>query len=244
MENQLELLFDKITEKMAIQTKEITESVTKSIMKTLEEKMAVVLDENKELKNKVNTLENKIKYLEEEKRRNNLILFGVKESEQTGSLIDYIRTVIERETNITIHPHEINNAYRLGAKEKPVRPLLVSFTSTWKKNQILRSKKNYTPGFYIKEDYSKEILEKRKTLIPELIQLRESGKIAYIKKDTLIVKDKKEINDAKRKRDQIESPNKSPQQSVKLAPKKINKTNIFNYVARSRSASVTEAKNQ
>lgn len=245
MENQLELLYNKISEKMTAQTIEITDLVTRSVMKTLEEKLIEILEENKHLKSKVNILEKKVEFLEEEKRKNNLILFGVKESEWNGSLIEDIKIIIEKETNINIQPHEINKAYRIGIKGKYARPLLVSFTSTWKRNLILRCKNKFTPGFYIKEDFSKAILEERKKLIPLLIQEREKGKIAYLKKDKLIVKDKMDSNDAKRKRDQVDSPNKSPTQLDTSAPKKVNKTNnLNNFIARSRPTPFIDSKNQ
>ncbi|OWR55397.1 hypothetical protein KGM_215450 [Danaus plexippus plexippus] len=39
---------------------------------------------------------------------------------------------------------------------------------------------------YISEDYSKEVLEKRKTLQAELVKVREKGNIAYLKYDKFI----------------------------------------------------------
>lgn len=239
----MEILLTKIKEQMSMQTKEITESVTKSVMESMDEKLAAVLEENKTLKTKVETMQNKISFLEDEKRRNNLIFFGMSEEEQGGSVIDYIKQVIEKETNITIEPYEINRAQRLGPKTKKARPLLVSFTSLWKRNIILRNKKKVSGGIYIKEDFSKEVLEKRKELIPQLIEEREKGKIAYIKKDKLIVLDTKEKTNVKRKREQVESPSKSPGQAGTSAPMKINKTNMFNYITRGRSTSLSESKN-
>lgn len=239
----MEVLLSKIKKQMSIQTKEITESVTKSVMERMDEKLAVVLEENKELKTKVGMMQTKINFLEDEKRRNNLIFFGVNETEQGGSIIEFVKTLIEKETKVTIQPHEINKAHRLGVRGKESRPLLVSFTTIWKRNMILRNKNNLSGGINIKEDFSKEVLEKRKELIPQLLQEREKGKIAYIKKDKLIIRDSKEDNNVKRKRDQVESPESSPNQATTSAPKKINKTNMFNYITRGRTTSLSESKN-
>ncbi|XP_052745839.1 uncharacterized protein LOC128199637 [Bicyclus anynana] len=228
MENQMELLLNKIKEEMALQTKQITETVLES----LDKKLASVIEENKALKTKVETLQHKIDSLEDNKRRHNLIFFGVNEMEQEGSLIDYTKTIIERETNTNIQSYEINTVQRLGAKGKGTRPLLVGFTSIWKRNQILRNK--YKKGdltrsdISIKEDYSKEVLLKRKELVPQLLQEREKGKIAYLKKDILIIKDPKETNQFKRKRDSKESPNDKTN-TTRPASKKTNTNNILDY---------------
>lgn len=75
-----------------------------------------------------------------------------------------------------------------------------------------------------------------------MLQERQKGKIAFIKKDKLIVKDPEEDNKVKRKRDQVESPNNSPGQATKIAPKK-NKISLQNFITRGRSASLSETKN-
>ncbi|CAH2104093.1 unnamed protein product [Euphydryas editha] len=223
MENQMELFFEKIKEQMSVQTKQITELVTR-----------------------IEMLQHKINFLEDNKRRHNLILFGVSESEQEGSLLDYVKTTIEKETKITIQPHEINTVQRLGAKGKGTRPLLVSFTSIWKRNLILKNKnRKHNPTkstITIKEDFSKDVLLKRKELIPQLLQEKEKGKIAYLKKDKLIIIDPKEANPMKRKRNPKESPNdktNTNRPSFKIP----NTSNIFDYMTRARSSSCSDLKN-
>lgn len=238
----IEMLLNKIKEQMAIQTLEITEAVTKSVSNNMDEKIAVILEENKSLKTKVEVMQQKINYLEDEKRKNNLIFFGVSEAEQDSNIIDYIIRVIGKEAKITLQPSEINRAYRLGPKGSKTRPVLVSFTTTWKRNLILGNRNKFGSSIYIKEDHSKETLEKRKELIPQMLQERQKGKIAFIKKDKLIVKDPEEDNKVKRKRDQVESPNNSPGQATKIAPKK-NKISLQNFITRGRSASLSETKN-
>lgn len=224
---------------MALQTIEITESVSKR----MDEKLAAVMEENKCLKKEIETMKQKLKYLEEEKKKANLIFFGVKEEKTEGSLIDYVIKTIEKDTEISVQPFEINKAVRLGQNSGKTRPLLVSFTTTWKRNLIFRCKNKFSSGIYIKEDFSKETLEKRKELVPVMLEERKKGNIAYIKKDKLIVKDPKEDNMVKRKRDQIESPHSSPTQETTSAPKKINKFNMNKFVTRKKSASISEPKN-
>ncbi|CAH2106983.1 unnamed protein product [Euphydryas editha] len=188
MENQssMDPLLNKIKEQMALQTIEITAAITESVSKSLDEKLAALLEENKSLKQEVAIMKQKLNYLEDEKKKTNLIFFGINETEKNNQLIENVTKIIEKETKIPIQPFEINKAFRLGSKGTNARPILVSFTSTWKRNQIFKNKKNCTSGsgIHIKEDFSKETLERRRELIPRMLQERQKGKIAYIKKKT------------------------------------------------------------
>ncbi|GBP13561.1 Histidine triad nucleotide-binding protein 3 [Eumeta japonica] len=75
----------------------------------------------------------------------------------------------------------------------------------WKKHLILKNKPNLPQDVNIKEDYPKEILDKRKQLQPQVEEEIKKGNIAYIKYDKLIVKKPKE-NREKRKRETSDSP--------------------------------------
>ncbi|CAH2093518.1 unnamed protein product [Euphydryas editha] len=183
---------------MSVQTKQITESVIRSVLESIDKKLRSIIEENETLKTKVEMLQHKINFLEDNKRRHNLIFLGVSETEQDVFLLDYTKTTIEKETKITIQPHEINTVQRLGTKGKGTRPLLVSFTSIWKRNLILKNKKrkqNPTKStITIKEDFSNDVLLKRKELIPQLLQEKEKGnrkEFSYLKKDKLIIIDPK-----------------------------------------------------
>lgn len=236
----MEKFWEKLKEQMAAQTKEITEAVTRNVTESINEKLITLIEENKSLKTDVKNLQDKIKYMEEERRKNNLIFFGVKEEHRRESPIEHIIKIIEEDMNIHINSHEINNAYKLGEKsDNKTRPILVNFTTNWRKKEILKNKKKLNADIYIKEDYSKEILQKRKQLLSQLEEERAKGKICYFLKDKLVIKDPKEDLRDKRKRDRTDSPIKSPNQVTKPAPKKVNKTNILDYVARSRSSSLS-----
>lgn len=197
------------------------------------------MEENKNLKSEVKLLQGKIKYMDSEKRRNNLLIFGAKEK-QHENLINEVKTIVETHTEAKIEHYEINKAYRLGVKGEKTRPILVSFTTKWKRDEVMRKKNKLTTDIYFKDDLSKETLEKRRELLPKLKEERDKGKLAYIRGDKLIVREPKEDTRDKRKRSSLESPNTSPSQEPTPAPKKINKTNMFDYMARGRSASLSE----
>lgn len=90
---------------------------------------------------------------------------------------------------------------------------------------------------------SKKILQKKpwkKELLPKLKEERDNGKIAYLKGDKLVVKEPREDTRDKRKRNSLDSPTMSP--NHEKAPKKITRTNLFDYMARGRSASMGSEK--
>lgn len=209
----------------------------------MDEKLKPILEENRNLKIQIQKLENKIEYLERDKKSNNIIIYGLKEGEKsTTELINLTKQKFQEEFNITLRDYDINKIYRIGKttnKGKP-RPTLLSFINGWKKSEIFKNKKN-SKLLYITEDYSKETLEKRKALLPKLKEERIKGNIAYLKYDKLIIKENSATNE-KRKREPSASPytNSQPkkQQTMSFTPKN-NRTNPFDLM-RSRSNSLTK----
>lgn len=67
------------------------------------------------------------------------------------------------------------------------RPILVSFTNIWKRDEIIRNKQRFS-NIYVSEDFTKEVLEKRKLLQVQLKEERSKGNIAYLKYDKLVIK--------------------------------------------------------
>lgn len=104
----------------------------------------------------------------------------------------------------------------------------------------MRNKKKVTEDIYITEDFSKETIQKRKELLPQLKEERKKGNVAYIWNNKLIVKPRE---NEKRKRDNSTSPGRNLQQQEKpktiVAPAKLLRTDPFAYM-RSRSHSLTE----
>lgn len=229
MEEQFQLLFEKMKIEMQNQTTELTN--------TMDEKLKPVLQENKILKLKVENLEKKVERLERDKKRNNILIHGLVENEKsTRDLIENIKEVFLGELDLTIEDYEINKIHRIGMRnknEKP-RPTLLSLVSGWKKNEIMRNKKQLKE-IYITEDYSKETLEIRKSLQPKLMEERKKGNFAYIKYDKLIVKENLRAID-KRKREVSTSPQDDlqPKKQQTLSSSKNNRINAFD-ILRSRS---------
>lgn len=253
MDKQMEILLTKINEKFDEQTITLTTSITKNVMEALDEKMKILMDENSNLKEKVTKLEQKITFLENEKRKKNLVFFGIEENGKTDfELVDFVRDLLV-ESGTHIDGQEISGIHRIGARSEKNRPVIISLTTTWKKQIILRNKRNLPPNVYVKEDFPKDILEIRKQLQPKLVAERKNGNIAYIKYNKLIVKKPNDVNREKRKRVTNGSPTTSshkksntnidkniPREQLLSTTKETTKPNLFTQITRGRTASMSD----
>ncbi|KAJ2937393.1 hypothetical protein O0L34_g16603 [Tuta absoluta] len=248
----METLLSKLDEKLAQQTITITSAVTENVMKALDERMKTITAENKALKTKVEELEKKVNNFEKEKRRYNLVFFGIEEKVKTeGELVDYIKDIVI-DTGIHLDSQEISNVHRIGRWDSEKnRPVVVTFTSSWKKRLIWQNKSSLPQGMYIKEDYTKDILQKRKELQPQLEEERRKGNRAFLVYDKLVVKAPIDKNREKRKREESGSPNSTSQKKInaqndtmkalnKPTQKEATKTSILNFVERGRQATPPE----
>lgn len=247
----MELLLAKLDEKLNQQTLLISSAVTNNVMEALNEKLSNIVEENNNLKKKVTYLEHKLNIVEREKRKNNLIFFGTQELDKTEfELVDYIKELIV-DAGVHLDSHEINCVRRIGRwTGKKNRPVVVSFSCLWKKHLIMKNKTNLPQGIYIKEDFTKEVLEKRRQLQVQVEEERKKGNMAFIKYDKIVVKTPSESNRDKRKREESGSPNMSQQKKVNtqnksalIEPAKAStnatvKPSILNFVERNRSSSL------
>lgn len=248
MDHTMELWFAKLDDKLNQQTVTITTTVTANVMEALNEKIDVIMQENKNLKTQIVKLEQKLDRMEMEKRKNNLVFFGIEEKgKRETELVDYIKAIIE-ETGIQIASQEISNIYRIGAQSNKNRPVVVSLTTIWKKHLILKNKSLLPHGIYVKEDYPKSVLEIRKQLQPKVRHEREKGNIAFIKYDKLIIKKPNDLGPEKRKREQTGSPTQTQKKThpaiaktpTVTSAKDVIKPSILNYMVRGRSSSQSE----
>lgn len=147
-------------------------------------------------------------------------------------LFEKVQDIFKQDLNITIEANDISKIHRIGSgitKENKIRPVLISFANNWKRNMILKLKRNLKDIYYVTEDFPKEVLEKRRELKSKLIEERAKGNIAYIKYDQLVVKEGNSTKE-KRKRDQSTSPatqNQAKKQVTNNALIKENRRNAF-----------------
>ena len=136
-------------------------------------------------------------YLENQSRRNNLRVDGVKKKpgETWEDTEAALRQIIQRELKLPaeqVDTLKIERAHRTGATTaQRDRTIVVKFSSFKERDAIIREARTVKPrGVYVNEDYSQRVITRRKELLPQMREARERGKVAYLSFDKLIVKDK------------------------------------------------------
>ncbi|KAK5644937.1 hypothetical protein RI129_006237 [Pyrocoelia pectoralis] len=147
--------------------------------------------ENKQLKEKIEMQDKRIEFLEREGRKKNLVIMGVadKEGEGEKEMLDKITLLM---SNIGVEMDkeiELEDYIRLGKfREAGTRPILIKLRKFSKKMEILKHAKNLKgTDIWINEDYTKEVQEERKKLIPMMKEARSKGHKALIKYNKLII---------------------------------------------------------
>ena len=146
----------------------------------------------------IDPINNRIDYLDDQSRRNNLRIDGLSEFkkenwEQTQKLVEnFIRDKIEIHNN-----PEIERAHRVGrfiANSQRPRTIVVKFMRFQDKQKLLmNSKKLKGSSIYFNEDLCEQSINKRKEQLPKLQAARRQGKIAYFQHTKLIIKDKRNL---------------------------------------------------
>lgn len=213
---------------------------TDDIMTRIDDKLAPFRLEIQELRSENEKLKEKIYNLEKHKRLNNLILYGVKETEKsTADLIEIIKKKFKDDLNINFEDRDVNTIHRIGKNmTEKERPILLAFVNFWKKKEIVANKKKLK-NVYVSEDYPKEILEMRKKLQPKVEEERKKGNYAFINYDKLVIKQGKPGNE-KRKREPSTSPNAKEHPRKQQSSVKTHRLNVFD-VMRNRSNSLPSA---
>lgn len=161
----------------------------------IDKKLEPIVKRLDELEGKTEKNTNKINEWEREKRKRNIIIFGVdqEEGENFKILEEKVRNLIREKMDIMIMSTEIDSIRRFG-KAKTKRPIMITLT-TWKRKMeiITNGKRLKGTGIAIKEDFPPEVQEIRKKLYLEMQTLRSQGKRAYIKYDKLVVQDNNQI---------------------------------------------------
>ncbi|XP_045496026.1 uncharacterized protein LOC123694598 [Colias croceus] len=216
----------------------VTEQVTQNITNKLEEKFAIWEEKHQTLKEKVENQERRIQFMEKQARARNIIFFGIEEGESSyKNLENNIIKFINEYLSVKLEYRDIQEVKRLGKIGDKPRPILVTFTTLGLKINILKQKNLLKDTqYYLKEDYPKYILEKRKELQKEANKEREKGNRVTIKYDKLVVV---KSNNKRALPTSPEPQNYQPQQTRISQTTKKNKTKNPNSPIR-RSNSVSE----
>ncbi|XP_063538684.1 uncharacterized protein LOC134747936 [Cydia strobilella] len=201
--------------------KSVTDQVTKNINELLEEKFCVWEQKHEKLKEIVENQEKRIYFLEKQARNRNVVFFGIEETESSYDTLEK-NTIrwIEQYLTIKLNYSDIQEAKRLGKKGEKPRPLVVTFSTLGLKIKMFKEKHALKDThYYMKEDYPKYVLEKRKELRDQLKLEREKGNIAILKYDKLIITK----NNTKRKLETSPINNNLPNEAINSQANKKNK---------------------
>lgn len=145
------------------------------------------------LKESLEPLVNKIDYIENQSRRNNVIFDGILEDSKETWQETEVKVHEVLKSNMGFSDNlPIERAHRVGAKKaQKSRAIVVKFSSYKDREAVLRNgKKLKGSAVYVREDLSERILERRRVQLDQLKQARAQGKIAYFNYDRLIVKNR------------------------------------------------------
>lgn len=134
--------------------------------------------------------------LDFEKRRRNIIIFGLQDKPDES--FQDLEHAILRLINNTLELRdfsllELDFARRLKTQPngKP-RPVLLGFTTQRRKIAVLKSRgKLKGTKIYMNEDASPQVREKEKALYDDVAELRKQGKYAFVRAGKIIAYDKK-----------------------------------------------------
>jgi len=140
----------------------------------------------------------KLDYLENQSRTNNIRVNGILESDnKTWEDAEVkVKRAIKEKLDLEV---EIERAHRVErrktksgqANQNQPRTIMCRLRDWKQREQVLRKARKEKPAdLHISEDLSPVTLQKREPQIPKLKAAKEAGKIAYFVLDRLIIKDK------------------------------------------------------
>ncbi|KAI8518185.1 hypothetical protein Bbelb_042020 [Branchiostoma belcheri] len=138
----------------------------------------------------------KVDYLENQSRRNNIVIDGIVDDNNRETWADTevkVRDMLTKNLKMEAKDIEIERAHRNGAynKENPRPRQVVVKLLRYKDKQLIlsraRSHLKNTP-IYINEDFSDAVRKKRAELLPELRAARSRGEYAVLNFDRLVVR--------------------------------------------------------
>ncbi|KAI8426974.1 hypothetical protein MSG28_014631 [Choristoneura fumiferana] len=196
---------------------DMKEDIKSTINNNINEKFNILDQKNAILEKKLEEQSAKIKSLERHIRYKNLVIFGVEECEKSyHELEDMLINIVNTYFKLPCDRSHIEAIRRIGQKGEKIRPVVITFSTVGFKLKVLKNKSCLlNTKYYIKEDYPKDVLNKRKELLAQLQKEKEAGNTAFIKYDKLIVlsNNKNNHNQQMNKRNLSESPEIIPPHS-------------------------------
>lgn len=179
---------------------EYTQKDTHEIQKQLAESKSDLADLHaiaETHKSQIKQLFDQTDYLENQSRRNNLRIDGIKENPmETWSQTEAkVRDLIKTSLSLDPTKIEIERAHRTGRSQdtenqgQRPRTVVVKFMRFKDREDIRNSSKKLKgSGVFISEDFSTRVIQARKELWPKVKAEREKGNYAYLSYDKIVVR--------------------------------------------------------
>lgn len=192
IENKIAESEKTVTDHIDLKYNELSEQITKleERISSLEAESAQKTWDIEELRRESDCKSTYISTLEMKVNQRNLIIYNFEESEVTPEdLLSNLITFFTNVMKLIIKHSDIDVVYRLGkASPRKTRPIFVSFTTLNMRNYINSARRNLRDTkISIAEDCPKEVIEKRKQLLPALLGAKKQKKKAFFKYGTLLV---------------------------------------------------------
>ena len=180
-----------------------------SILSTINEKLDTfefaigsAQDEITQLNNDKKKMQDSLLYLQSQSMRNNLVFSGLTEdgNEKPEITEGKVRQFMVEKMKIAqdivdgfqlerVHRMGVNysGATSSGARSRP-RNIVAKFLYYKDRETVRRARMNLKgTGYYVNEQFPKEIADRRKELLPKFHQAKREGKNAWISYDTLYI---------------------------------------------------------
>lgn len=149
--------------------------------------------ENTELKKQLLKLEDRVDQIENQSRRNNIIIYGVqeKQSENWEETENIVKDIFNKYFKLKIQ-NEIERAHRLGNNRNGKRPIIVKFNNFKTKDYVIKNSRELQGSkIAIAEDFSQRVRNERTILKPYLLSARQQGKKARLSFNKLVIENQR-----------------------------------------------------
>ena len=154
---------------------------------------------NEDLKKESDSMKKTMIDTQARSMRENLIFYGIPEvpKDETEDCQNSVKTLLSDKLGITITENnmEMDRAHRIGIRKEGInqkpRPIVVKFHKYTEKEKIRKSSYMLKGTDYsIGEQFPKEIVDKRKLLVPVMKEAKKKGKTARLSYDKLYIDNK------------------------------------------------------
>lgn len=178
---------DKLTALINTTKFDIKEEITKAVS-DLTSKIEETHKKITELEKENKTLKKSLEEAHKQIKKNNLIIFGLEESEDED-VYETVVKFIKEKLKVQVNKSEINHIYKFGNREK-IRPTVVKFVSFHRKIDVLRNAYNLKNSNYsVANDLTRKERELQKELIGYLREVQKQDPTAKIKQNKIATND-------------------------------------------------------